>query len=57
MDPDYFDEFIFGRISAHAGLPNVRFHDLRHRADSPIMPNVSKGDSPACRLARSSVPG
>jgi integrase len=30
MDPDYFDEFIFGRISAHAGLPNVRFHDLRH---------------------------
>ena len=25
MDPDYFDEFIFGRVSAQAGLPNVRF--------------------------------
>jgi hypothetical protein len=27
MDPDYFDEFVFGRISTHAGLSRVR--DLR----------------------------
>jgi hypothetical protein len=29
IDPDYFDEFVFGRISAHPGLSNIRFHDLR----------------------------
>ena len=34
---------------------SCRLHDLRHRADSPNMPTFSKGDSPACRLARSSV--
>jgi integrase len=27
MDPDYFDEFVFRRIAAKAGLPGVRFHD------------------------------
>jgi hypothetical protein len=30
MDPDYFDGFVFGRVAPHAGLPNVRFHNLRH---------------------------
>jgi integrase len=44
-------------ISPRSAACKPRIHDLRHRADSPIMPNVSKGDSPACRLARSSVPG
>jgi len=53
----------FYTLSRQIGLRGVddsrgpRLHDFRHRADSPIMPNVSKGDSPACRLARSSVPG
>jgi hypothetical protein len=38
IDPDYFDESIYGPIAAVAGLGGYRFHDLRHRADSPIMP-------------------
>jgi len=41
----------------NAGIRHVRFHDLRHRADAPVMPNVSREDSPACRLARRSAPG
>jgi integrase len=44
-----------GIVTAKGRLP--RIHDLRHRADSPVMPNVSKADSPTCRLAWSSVPG
>ena len=42
MDPDYFDEFIFGRISSQAGLPNVRFHDLRHFFASML---IAQGES------------
>jgi integrase len=42
MGPDYFDEFIFGRVSAHAGLPNVRFHDLRHFFASML---IAQGES------------
>ena len=42
-------------IERTSGNRHIRLHDLRHRADSPIMPNVSKRDSPACRLARSSA--
>jgi integrase len=30
IDPDYFDESIYGPIAAAAGLAGVRFHDLRH---------------------------
>ncbi len=37
------------------GVSSPRLHDLRHRADSPNMPTVSNGDSPACRLVRSSA--
>ena len=51
-------EYTFRRIRRLAGITPSRtrpprIHDLRHRADSPIMPNVSKRDSPACRPARS----
>ena len=42
MDPDYFDQFIFGRVAAHAGLPNVRFHDLRHFFASML---IAQGES------------
>lgn len=30
IDPDYFDESIYGPIATAAGLEGVRFHDLRH---------------------------
>jgi site-specific recombinase XerD len=43
-------ERAFKQIREHAGLHRQggprcqpRLHDLRHRADSPIMPNVAKG--------------
>jgi integrase len=35
----------FDKARQQAGLPRTRFHDLRHRADSPIMPTVCKEDS------------
>jgi integrase len=44
-------------LRAPSASRGPRLHDFRHRADSPIMPNVSKADSPAFRLAWSSVPG
>jgi integrase len=43
-------------IDRTTGNRHIRLHDLRHRADSPIMPNVSKADLPACCLAWSSAP-
>jgi integrase len=30
MHPDYFVREEFGRVVAGAGLPRIRFHDLRH---------------------------
>src|ERR1039457_4480750 len=42
MDPDYFDEFVFRRIAAKAGLPGVRFHDLRHFFASML---IAQGES------------
>ena len=42
MDPDYFDDFIFGRIPAHAGLPNIRLPDLRHFFASIL---IAQGES------------
>ena len=32
----------FATILELASIENFRFHDLRHRADSPVMPTVSK---------------
>ena len=42
IDPDYFDEFIFGPIAVRAGLPEVRFHDLRHFFASML---IAQGES------------
>src|ERR1035438_10009040 len=42
MDPAYFDEFVFRRIAAKAGLPGVRFHDLRHFFASML---IAQGES------------
>ncbi|HEV3329872.1 MAG TPA: site-specific integrase [Bryobacteraceae bacterium] len=42
MAPDYFDVFIFGRIAAKAGLPGVRFHDLRRFFASML---IAQGES------------
>jgi hypothetical protein len=42
MDPDYFDEFVFGPIAAKASLPGVRFHDLRHFFASML---IAQGES------------
>ena len=42
IDPDFFDDHIFQAIKKAAGLETVRFHDLRHHADFPIMPTLAK---------------
>jgi len=55
IEMNNFSERVFKPLLTRAGLRKIRFHDLRHRADSPVMPTVFAGDLPACRLARSSV--
>jgi len=55
IDPDYFDEHIFGPIREKAGLNSVRFHDLRHFFASML---IAQGESPkyVCdQLGHSSV--
>ena len=42
MDQDHFDEFACGRISVHAGLSGIRFHDLRHFFVSML---IAQGES------------
>ena len=38
IDPDMFDAEVWKPIAEKAGMRGTRFHDLRHRADSPVMP-------------------
>jgi hypothetical protein len=38
IDPDQFDAEVWKPIAEKAGMAGTRFHDLRHRADSPNMP-------------------
>jgi integrase len=42
IDPDYFDASIFAPIADKAGLPGVRFHDLRHFFASVL---IAQGES------------
>jgi integrase len=43
IDPDYFDDHIFRPIRNKAGLPDIRFHDLRHFFASML---IAQGESP-----------
>ena len=43
IDPDYFDDHIFNPIRRKAGLPDIRFHDLRHFFASML---IAQGESP-----------
>jgi integrase len=43
IEPDYFDDHIFSPVRAKAGLPEIRFHDLRHFFSSML---IAQGESP-----------
>jgi hypothetical protein len=43
IDRDYFDGHIFNPVRNKAGLPRIRFHDLRHFFASML---VAQGESP-----------
>ena len=43
IDPDYFDDHIFKPVRNKAGLPDIRFHDLRHFFASML---IAQGESP-----------
>ena len=55
MDPDYFDEFVFGRISTHAGLSRVRFHDLRHFFASMLIAHGESAKYVCDQMGHSSI--
>jgi len=42
IEPDYFDEHIFNPIRVKAGLPDIRFHNLRHFFASML---IAQGES------------
>ena len=47
----------FKLLIERESLPDIRLYDLRHRADSPIMPTSCKQSLLPARFARSSAPG
>jgi integrase len=38
IEMNNFSERVFKPLLTRAGLRRIRFHDLRHRADFPVMP-------------------
>ena len=54
FDPDYFDE-LFDKIRKKAGLPHVRFHDLRHFFASMLIAQGENAKYVSDQLGHSSV--
>jgi integrase len=54
FDPDYFDE-LFDKIRQKAGLPDVRFHDLRHFFASMLIAQGESAKYVSDQLGHSSV--
>jgi integrase len=54
FDPDYFDE-LFDKIRKKAGLPDVRFHDLRHFFASMLIAQDESAKYVSDQLGHSSV--